>query len=81
MKAFWADPQGFAPTEFEEAALMVVELASGRAWATPMQNRRGEWTDTRDLCYRINSVENNYEEAIAIVSDAGWCIFEEGVVA
>lgn len=77
MRAFYADPQGIDPSDLTETSVLVLEMASGRAYASPMANRRGKRSDTQDICYRINSVERSLEDAVDIVTGEGWCIHRD----
>lgn len=77
MRAFRSAPWGIDNSNFSDTPLMVIEQASGRACAVPLDSDGRYGTDIRDICYRINSVENNYAEAQAIVEEWGWCIQDD----
>lgn len=80
MRAFYCDPQGIDSAELDDASIMVVELALGRANAVPLNSytsKEKRDTSIRDLCWKINRDEYSFTEARAIVDDEGWCIYDD----
>lgn len=78
MRAFYADPQSIDANSLDDSAILVVEQASGRAWASPIGYVRDvDKATIHDICWAINREENNYGEAKVIIEAEGWCIYDD----